>query len=356
MKIKVFICSEDTLYCEKLVNYFNSHYYDKFQWNVYTQSNYLRQLFQSNTADLILVGEEMETEMKEMDPEFMEGRLWAYLTENGDKWEEGSRYLEKYRRAEQIYRNLLDLYAKKEHVHYENMSIVSGKTTFIAFVSAGGGIGASTIACAAAKAFSQMEKALYLNLEDIGSCGLSFEGEGKSGLDELVYAIKSRRNTLELKIESSVSRDGTGTYYFKECTNPMDLQTLSAEDIRELLKAIEASKTYDKVVIDLGSGLHDKEIMAMSMANRVVMIMDHGEMAKLKLQRYLKFVQTVEELKKVDIISKMCIYFNRTLRSAQLPEHILQIRINGAFPLIENGSYSGIIDRISKMELLQSIK
>lgn len=136
----------------------------------------------------------------------------------------------------------------------------------------------------------------------------------------------------------------------------MDLQTLSAEDIRELLKAIEASKTYDKVVIDLGSGLHDKEIMAMSMANRVVMIMDHGEMAKLKLQRYLKFVQTVEELKKVDIISKMCIYFNRTLRSAQLPEHILQIRINGAFPLIENGSYSGIIDRISKMELLQSIK
>lgn len=40
--------SGDSLYCEKLVNYFNSHYYDKFQWNVYTQSSYLRQIFQSD--------------------------------------------------------------------------------------------------------------------------------------------------------------------------------------------------------------------------------------------------------------------------------------------------------------------
>ena len=355
MKIKVFICSEDAFYCEKLVNYFNSHYYDKFQWNVYTRSDYLRQIFESNQADLILVGEELESEVQKLEPKFLEGKLWAYLAENGREQEEG-RYLEKYRRADRIYRDLLDLYAKKEHVHYENMSIVSGKTAFIAFVSAGGGIGASTIACAAAKAFSQMEKVLYLNLEDLGFCGLSFAGEAKPGLDELLYAIKSRRNTLELKIESSVSRDGMGTYYFKECTNPMDLQTLSREDIRELLKAIEASKSYDKVIIDLGNGLHEKEIMVMSMANRVVMIMDHAQMAEIKLERYLKCVQAVEETKRVDIISKMCIYFNRTLKSEQLPEHILQIRINGAFPLIENGNYAGIVDRISKMDLLQSIK
>ena len=136
----------------------------------------------------------------------------------------------------------------------------------------------------------------------------------------------------------------------------MDLQTLSREDIRELLKAIEASKSYDKVIIDLGNGLHEKEIMVTSMANRVVMIMDHAQMAEIKLERYLKCVQAVEETKRVDIISKMCIYFNRTLKSEQLPEHILQIRINGAFPLIENGNYAGIVDRISKMELLQSIK
>ena len=110
------------------------------------------------------------------------------------------------------------------------------------------------------------------------------------------------------------------------------------------------------MIIDLGNGLHEKEIMVMSMANRVVMIMDHAQMAEIKLERYLKCVQAVEETKRVDIISKMCIYFNRTLKSEQLPEHILQIRINGAFPLIENGNYAGIVDRISKMELLQSIK
>ncbi len=223
-------------------------------------------------------------------------------------------------------------------------------------VSAGGGIGASTIACAAAKAFSRVEKVLYLNLEDLGSCKLSFAGEDKPGLDELVYAIKSRRNTLELKIESSVSRDGRGTYYFKECANPMDLRSLSAEDVKELLRAIAVSRVYDKVIIDLGNGLQDKEIMAMSMANRVIMITDQSEISSLKLERYLKFAQTIEEIRKVDIISKMQIYFNRILKGTQLPEHISHIRVGGVFPLIENGNYAGIIERISKMELLHSMK
>lgn len=356
MKIKVSVCSDDSLYCEKLVNYFNSHYYDRFQWNIYTQSVYLQQIFQSDAADLILVGEEMEPELQELDEAVRESRLWAYLVEDADGQEEDDRYMEKYRRADRIYKDLLDLYAKKEHVRYENTSIVSGKTTFIAFVSAGGGIGASTIACAAAKGISRMEKVLYLNLEDLGSCEMSFKGEGKSGLDELVYAMKSRRNTLGLKIESSVSRDGTGTYFFKECTNPLDLQTLSPEDIKELLKAIEASKAYDKVIIDLGNGLQDKEITVMSMANRVIMVMDHSEIAAFKLQRYLEFVQTVEEVRKVDIISKIQIYFNRTLKNMQLPEQISQIRVGGAFPLIENGNYAGIIDKISRMELLLDIR
>lgn len=355
MKIRVTICSDDKLYCEKLVNYFNSHYYDKFQWNVYTQSGYMQHLFDSDTPDLILIGEEMKSELQKLDEVFQENQLWAYLVENAGEKEEGIVYLEKYRRADQIYKDLLDLYAKKENTHYENISIVSSKTTFIVFVSASGGIGASTIACAAAKAFSRLEKVLYLNLEDLGSCEQSFAGECKAGLDELVFAAKSRRNTLGLKVESSVSRDESGTYYFKECANPMDLQSLSPEDIKELLKVIEASKTYDKVMIDLGNGLHDKEIAVMSMANRIIMVTDHSEIAALKLQRYLQYLQTVEEVRRVDIVSKIQIYFNKTLKSMQIPEQISQIRVKGSIPLIENGNFAGIIQKIAKMELLQDI-
>lgn len=356
MKIKVSVCSNDILYCEKLVNYFNSHYYDKFQWNVYTQSTYLNQIFQSNAADLILIGEEMKSELQKIDEELKNSQLWAYLADDNNEQDENIWCLEKYRRADQIYRDLLDLYAQKEHVHYENLSIVSGKTTFIAFVSAGGGSGASTIACAAAKAFSHMDKVLYLNLEELGSCELAFKGEYKPGLDELIYAVKSRRNTLELKIESSITRDNSGTYYFKECSNPMDLQSLTSDNFKELLKAIEASKAYDKVIIDLGNGLHDKEITVMSLANRVIMVTDHSEIAEVKLQRYLEFIRTVEEIRKVDIISKMQIFFNRTLKNMQFPEHISQIRVGGSFPLIENGDFAGIINKISGLELLQSIR
>ena len=136
----------------------------------------------------------------------------------------------------------------------------------------------------------------------------------------------------------------------------MDLQTLSQEDIGELLKAIEASRTYDKVIIDLGNGISEKEITAMSMANRIVMVMDHSEIASLKLKRYLEFMQTVEEVRKADVVSKMQVYFNRAMKNSQMPEQISQIRVGGAFPLIENGNFTGIIEKISQMELLQNIK
>lgn len=356
MKIRVFICSEDTLYCEKLVNYFNSHYFDKFQWNVYTQPAYLEQIFQSDMADLILVGGEMQAVMQGLDSKCVEGRLWAWLAEDEGWQAEGEWQVVKYQRADRIYRDLLDLYAKKEHVHFENLSIVSGKTTFIAFVSAGGGGGASTAACAAAKACSRMEKVLYLNLEDLGTCGLVFSGDEKPGMDELVYAVKSRRNTLGLKIESSVSRDGAGTYYFKECANPMDLQTLSAEDVKELLKAIEVSKDYDRVIIDLGNGLQEREITVMAMANRIAMVTGLGDVAMAKLLRYLDYVQTVEETKGLDIVSKLQIYVNRTMKNTSLPEQVSQIRVAGALPLIENGDFAGVVDKLAGMELLQGIR
>lgn len=355
MKIRVFICSEDKIYCEKLVNYFNAHYYDKFQWDICTQLQYMRQAVRKDKTDIVLIGEELREELWESDRGLLEGKLWAYLRDNESGQNDGELYFKKYRRADEIYRDLLDFYAKKEHINYENLSIIGSKTTFIAFVSAGGGNGASTIACAAAKACSQMEKVLYLDLKEIGSGRLSFMGENKAGFDELIYAIKSRRNILELKLESSVSRDEAGTYYFQECTNPMDMQSLSAEDIRELMRVIGKTGVYDKVMIDQGNGLGDKEMMVMSMANRVAVITDRSEAAEYKLQRYLRFIHTAEETRHVDIVSKMCIYYNKIIKGMGLPEQVSQIRVGGSFPMIENGNYAGIVDRLSKMELLQEL-
>lgn len=145
-------------------------------------------------------------------------------------------------------------------------------------------------------------------------------------------------------------------YYFRECANPLDLQMLSAENVRELIHGIAAVKAYDKVIIDLGNGLQEKELAVMSMANSLVMIMDQSEIAMLKLGRYLEYLHAVEEERQADFISKMRIYFNKTLKSIQIPDKVMEIRTGGAFPLIENGNFAGIIDKIAMMELLQNIK
>ena len=52
----------------------------------------------------------------------------------------------------------------------------------------------------------------------------------------------------------------------------------------------------------------------MSMANRIVMVTGLGQAAGVKLLRYLDYMRAVEEIKKVDIVSKLQIYVNRTLK------------------------------------------
>ncbi|MBD5453556.1 MAG: AAA family ATPase [Lachnospiraceae bacterium] len=355
MKIKIAICTSDIQYSEKLVHYFDAHYYDKFTWNIFTELSFLVDFLSGNEVDIVLVGKEMADLVK--DEAAKDERIWAYLVDDEeDKLPDGSSRIRKYARADRIYRELLDIYSGRNSIHYRSESVANSRTDIYAFVSAAGGVGTSTIACAMAQSYARFEKILYISLENIGAMQLAFEGENKAGLDEVIFALKSRRKTLELKLASAVSRDKSGVYFLEECRNALDVMELSGENLKELLTTLGQMREYDKVILDVGNGLEGREIAAMTCAGRVVAVLDESRVSAAKFMRYIDTLQLIEEKQKADICSKMVLFYNKILRQENLPEQLYQVRVAGGFPRIENGTYEGIIGRIAGMEMIHNAR
>ena len=349
MKIRIAMCTADIQYGRKISQYFQVHYYDKFIWNIFTETIYLLDFLRDNDADIVLLGNELK---EELDLSVLSGtgdKICAYLVEDL-KESENEHQLEKYARGDKIYRELLELYSLKSNIHFQNTATVNDKTDIYAFVAPAGGVGT------VAQSSAALENVLYINLETVSACGLVYEETGKKGFDELIFAIKSRRSALELKLASAVSRDNSGVYFFENSQNPMDLMDLSTADIKELFTSIQQIREYDKVIVDVGNALGEKEIAAMTYANRIICIMDDTENVEKKYERYISTLQVVEQKNKVDICSKMVLFYNKVMKHSQLPEQKFQIRVGGSFPKIENGTYDGIIGKIAALEIIRGVK
>lgn len=358
MRIRVAICTQDVRYSEKLVKYFQKYYYDKFVWNVFTEFSYLVRFFQENDADIVLIDEKMQGEAEAAAAEnARKDCVWACLADDPDgEGPAGLAQLRRYSRGDRIYRDLLELYSHKMNAHFQSETMLDDKTSIYVFASASGGAGVSTLACAVAQHFAKYEKVLYIDMENIGVTGPVFGEGSETGFDDVLFALKSRRSVLELKLSSAVSRGENGVYFFKVCENVPDIMELTGEDLKELLSAIRRMREYDKVILDVGNGLGDKEIAAMAYAGRTVIVMENGGIAPDKFARYLKTIRMFEEGRKTDICSKFVVFYNRILQQARLPEQVDGVKVMGGIPRLENGSYREVIDRIAGMEVLQNIR
>lgn len=356
MKIQIALCTKDRMYAERFTTYFQKHYSDKFSWNIFSETSYLLRFLISNSVDLILFGEEME---KDSEVELLVDKkqtLLIHLVDDKDvEAEAKALQIGKYSRGDELYREILELYSKQENVRYTAVGNVNVRTEIFYFVSAAGGTGSSAVASAFAKSCGASEKVLYINLETMSAASLLFQEEGKHSIDEVILALKSRRNVLELKLDGSVSRAADGVYFFRESENAFHILELTEEDYKELFATIRKMQEYDKVILDVGNGLGVKEIAAMVYSDKIVVISEENEICEKKLKRYMDSLKVMEITRQADIRSKLVLIYNKIFRQAELPKQSCEIPVIGGIPRLENGTYTEVVRRISEMQILHSI-
>ncbi len=326
MKIRLSIFSHDISYTNHLVNFFNIHYFDKVEISRFTDIDALSDFLARNGADILLVDEETDTTALQVRGSVS---IACLCEEKNNAASRDKVRIFKYQKAELIYKRILGLYASGDNRDPEDPEKAGRGASLQLFFPIHGGTGASTVSGAYALRHTAGRKVLYLNLEVFGDCSSVFEGEGEFGLDDILYALKSRRGSLRLKIESSLRRTREGLFFYAPVQNPLSLLEMSREEWKRLLEELKGCGLFDEIVLDMDGYPSEWLSESMKEADGIWVVADGTETSRSKLMQFQKYMEAMEKKGKDHILFKARIFYNKCKNGQVTPLAGCQLRIAG---------------------------
>ncbi len=353
MKIKLMICTKDNSYAARFMNYFDIHYADRMELVQFTDTELLGQYINKEHLDICLMDREM---LKDVAAVIKDRAIVAVLTEDRDEEAEPYQCIYKYQKAEIIFKELLNIYADKKsnikafHKHAPN------EARSYAFCSASGGAGATTASLAYAIRQAREKNVLYLNLQQYSNADLILKGEGTGKFDDVIFALKSKRGTLSLKLESLVRKSKENVNFFVSCDNPLDLQELTAEEIGKLLREVTLCGLYQEVIIDIDSRLNPLEIAVMEQVDHIILVEGGTVSNSMKFGKFYRALETVEEKEGKALLSKLLLFYNQFSNKTGIEIEENLAPVIGGIPRFEGVNMEGIISRIVRMDVFGRLK
>ena len=347
--IKVLLCTKDTNYVKRLTAYFNKEYRDKIEVNYRENMEQAISYSADNDIDVALFDSVYEEYMSEAVKNKELACFCAVLADRIYETKEGVKdnviRIHKYQRADNLFKEILDLYTKYGKVKITRNVAYHGGCKVYAFLSPKGGCGTTTIARAYARKKAIYEKVLYLNLHPMAV--KSKKEANKPGMDDIIMALKSRRNILSIKLQSAVSRADDQVEFFEACTNPMDLMDLTKEDFLNLIKGIRELNVYQRVILDIGATITGKEVELMKQADFNICVVDGNEDCVEKFGRLYQLLDNLGKREKINLLRKTEIFKNRWRRGLENLYEDFKMIESGWAPFVSEKNYEGIIERIA---------
>lgn len=346
MKINVLICSKDKDYVGHLVNYLSVHYSDKLNLSIFSDISQLTEYIELYSGDVLLLDD---------DDTFVSKQTisTAYLSD-ASEWKGEKARIFKYQKGEVIYKRILDIYASKTDSRYFARVGEQEKQALVhVFMPLNGGAGSSTVARAYAVKKSISKKILYLDLELIGNCDCVFKAEGEFCFDEILYALKSRRGNLRLKLESALKKSNEGPMFYSPSENPMSLLELKEDEFAQMLGEMKKSGLFDEIVLDMDGIFSAWTPMALKEADEIWLVTDSSDAALEKYGQFMKFADALEKKREIRFQAKMKLFYNRYSNRVgrEIPD--CKLDIAGGSPRYESMSEIEIIRRMARSDVFE---
>ena len=340
MKIRLVLYSEDTQYAQHMVDYLMIRHSDTVELNVFSDVQALQEYLEEYKADLILLDGRLSFKPKR-------GEETIRLTEETDFLTEELSIF-KYQKGELIYRTILNVFASgTERVLRRQKGKDEAETGVHLFMPLNGGAGASTVAKAYAAKNAAEHRVLYLDLEIFGDCEKTLKAEGQFTFDDILYALKSRRGSLALKLESSLKKSQDGVCFYAPSENPINLLDLTETEFHQLLEEIKRCGLFDLIVLDLDIFPSPWMIGALREADRIWLVADGTEASSEKYARFEKFIVSTEKKTQTRILAKTKIFYNKYSSRTGKPIEGCELRIAGGSPRYEGSDGNSIIRKMA---------
>lgn len=344
MKIKLAILENDSNYLNRMVVAFNTRYADKLEIYSFTSYAVALEALTSSKIDVLVASDYFDVDSKKLPPRCG----FAYLVDSPDIDNvREQRAICKFQKADLIYKQILSIYSENA----ENMSKIKlseDGSKLITFSSPCGGTGTSSVAAACAVNYAKRgKKVLYFNLEPFGSSDNFFSAEGQFDMSDIIYALKSAKANLTLKLESCVKQDATGVNFFSASKVALDMQELDSEDIKRLISELQLMGGYDYIILDIPFGIDKTTLSIYELSHNVVMIGDGSDVSNTKIQRAYDALTIMEQNSGDAITNNMSIIYNKfSNKTGHLLENI-ELKIIGGSPRYEHATQKQVIEQLS---------
>ena len=353
MKIKLAILEQDESYLERIISVFSTKYADKFEIYSFTEQEAATAVLDRAKIDVFIAGDGFE-----IDASTLPARCgFAYFVDSADvDMVHDQKAICKFQKAELIYKQILSIYSEKAGSLFGVRAEDGGNARVFLFDSVSGGAGASSMAAACALHFAARQKrVLYLNLEKFGSSDVFFSAEGQFDISDVIYALKSRKANLSLKLESCVKQDPRGVFFYAQSKLALDMLELKPEEMIRLISELKTSGAYDYVIVDADFGM-DREFLPVYRQIPVILwVGDGSDPSNAKIARAYMALLTLERNADMPLFNRVALIYNKfSNKTGKIIDEIGLKNIGGA-PRYEHAGTGQILAQLAGMDLFDKI-
>ncbi len=351
MKIKLAILEHDESYLAKIAATFNSKYGEHLEVYSFTDKQIAISTLESAKIDLLIASDSFE-----IDQNILPRRCGlGFLVESADIEAINSvPAIFKYQKIDLIYKQILSLYAETAG-NISGVKFNSDSTSIIIFSSACGGVGTTTMAAACAIHYAKKgHKTLFLELERFGYLEVLFQAEGAFDMSDIIFSIKSKKQNLALKLESSVRQDKSGVYFFASPKTSLDLMELKSEEIVKLISELQTTGEYEYIVIDMDYSVTEDSLEIFRLAHRLVMVSDGSEIANKKTENAYVSLATIEQASDAPLTNRLCLVYNKFSNKTGRMLNGHDVKNIGGAPVYIHASIRDVLAQISPSDYFDS--
>ncbi len=352
MKLGLAILDADSNYTQRITATLSLRYGDKLQVHGFTALDPALSALEEERIQIFLADEAFQIAPSRVP----QGCGFAYLVSgSGIDALNGQKAINKFQQIDAIYRAVLDIFSDcAGNISFHNDK--DGECKLAVFSSPCGGTGTTSVAAAyAARLAEQGRRVFYLNLECFNSSDALFEGEGQLGMDDVVYAIKSKKANLTLKLESCARRDACGVYFFAPPRIALDFMELTDDELLGLVDALRDSGHYDVAVVDMDFSLEERALRVFRKASALVWVCDGSENADLKIHRAYKALEVLEQKDDGAYSDNICVIYNKFSNKTGKIITDLPARAPGGVPRLEHATPLQVRGHLARQQFLDEI-
>jgi len=295
-KINIVIADSDELYLNHLTNYLIEHM-NTFEVCSFTTKESLIKYVgdKSNKIDIIAFTEDL------MDGTISMANAPAkILLSDGTFTELEFETVNKFQKAEKFINDILMIYAEKTG-RVEAVSLGDKDTKIVGFFSPVGGSGKTTLALATAYALGcQGKRVFYLNAERINSTAGVLNLAGEGSLSDLYLTVKTRGANIGLRIIANKFTDmNTNISYINPSESSLEINEITLDEFKKLLKEFEQLGEFDVVVVDFDSEFDKEKIELLSCMDRIIVPFTSDTLSLAKLGLFIKELGMYDELRSI---------------------------------------------------------